>query len=301
MWNNRIQPQPTTFSLAKKVKIGSIIGGGVIAGVFGLSLIFGSWYTVDQRERGVILRNGKLIGVADPGLGFKLPILDKVVIIKTESYLSRYEKLGVYSRDQQPAEVSISVRWRAIEKDVDDLYTQYGNLQSMRDRVISPTVFEELRNVFGQYNAVTAIQDRTRLNTDVRNAVIAKAKGPFIIESVQIENIDFSDAYEKSIEERMLAEVEVQKLRQNAEREKVNAEITVTQAKARADSVREAAIAEAEAIKLRGDAMAAAIEARGKALRDNSALVELTAAEKWDGKLPTTMVPGAAIPFVQVK
>jgi regulator of protease activity HflC (stomatin/prohibitin superfamily) len=110
------------------------------------------------------------------------------------------------------------------------------------------------------------------------------------VDSVQIENIDFSDAYEQSIEQRMLAEVEVQKVQQNAQREKVQAEILVIQAKAQAD-----------AVKLQGDAEAHAINARGRALRDNPALIELVQAEKWDGKLPTTMVPGQTVPFINVK
>jgi regulator of protease activity HflC (stomatin/prohibitin superfamily) len=111
-----------------------------------------------------------------------------------------------------------------------------------------------------------------------------------IVESVQVENIDFSDAYEKSIEQRMLAEVEVQKVQQNAEREKVQAEILVIQAKA-----------EADAKKLQGDAEAHSINARGRALAQNPALVELIQAEKWNGVLPTTMVPGQSVPFINVK
>jgi regulator of protease activity HflC (stomatin/prohibitin superfamily) len=116
-----------------------------------------------------------------------------------------------------------------------------------------------------------------------------------------VEDVDFSDAYEKSIEQRMLAEVEVERLRQNAQREKVQGEIVVTQARAQADAVKARAEAEAEAIRLRGDAEAGAIRARGDALRANADLVALTAAEKWNGQLPTTMVPGGALPFVQVK
>ena len=68
-----------------------------------------------------------------------------------------------------------------------------------------------------------------------------------IIESVQLENIEFSANYLHSIEQRMLAEVEVQKLQQNAEREKVQAQITVTQANAKANAVR----AEAQAAPMR--------------------------------------------------
>ena len=65
-----------------------------------------------------------------------------------------------------------------------------------------------------------------------------------IVESVQLENIEFSQNYLHSIEQRMLAEVEVQKLQQNAEREKVQAQITVTQATAKANAVRAEALAQ---------------------------------------------------------
>ena len=273
---------------------------GAAAALLGVTIIFGSWYTIDQGERGVVLRNGRIIGTASPGLGFKMPLIDSIVRISVQSQLLKYDKQATYSRDQQTAEIRLSVTIRATESNVDDLYAQYGSLQAAIDRQISPKVYEELKTVFGQYNAVTAIQERARLNTDVRNAITKAAHGLVTIENVQIENIDFSDAYEKSIEQRMLAEVEVQKIRQNAEREKVSAEITVTQATAQANAVRQRALAEAEAIKLRGEAEAAAISARGKALGDNPHLVTLVQAERWDGKLPVTMVPGGAVPMVTV-
>jgi regulator of protease activity HflC (stomatin/prohibitin superfamily) len=124
--------------------------------------------------------------------------------------------------------------------------------------------------------------------------------GPIIVESVQIENIDFSDAYEQSIEARMLAEVEVQKVRQNAEREKVTAEITVIQAQAEADAQLARATAEAEATRIRGEAEASAIKAKAEALKDNAGLIALTQAEKWNGALPTTMIPDATVPFMNM-
>ncbi len=78
----------------------------------------------------------------------------------------------------------------------------------------------------------------------------------------------------------------------------MQAEIVVTRATAQANAVRQQAQAEADAIKLRGEAEAQAIAARGKALGDNPSLVSLVQAEKWDGKLPATMVPGAAVPMI---
>ena len=76
---------------------------------------------------------------------------------------------------------------------------------------------------------------------------------------------------------------------QNKAREQLQADIRVIQANA-----------EAQSLKLKGDAEASAIDARGKALRDNPALVALVAAEKWNGILPTTMVPGGTTPFITI-
>ena len=145
------------------------------------------------------------------------------------------------------------------------------------------------------------IQDRAKFGTDVYQAVVKAVGDEMIIVSIQIENIDFSNAYEQSIEQRMLAEVEVQKVKQNWEKEKVSADITRTRAQAEADARLAQATAEAKSIELRGQPEAAAIHAKGAALRDNPALVQLIQAEKWDGKLPATMVPSSAVPFIGVK
>jgi len=285
----------------KMMRTGFTIGGAVVAGLIGLTVLGGSWYTVDQGERGVILRNGAITGTADPGLGFKLPIVDTVVDIDIRTRANLYENVMAYSRDQQTAGLNVSVNYRVPADQVLNVYENYGSVENLRSRVLDRKVFDQTKNVFGQFNAVTAIQERARLVAEVQMAIQNAVQGPIIIESVQIENIDFSDAYENSIEQRMLAEVEVQKIQQNAEREKVQAEIKVIQAQADADARVAQATAEATAITLTGNAEAEAINARGRALRDNPTLIDLVSAERWNGVLPTTMVPGSAVPFVNVK
>jgi regulator of protease activity HflC (stomatin/prohibitin superfamily) len=284
-----------------KVIVGGIVA--IIAAILLIAVVGGSFYTIDQGERGVVLRNGKVVGTAEPGLGFKMPIIDKVVDITVQTQARVYEKVHVYSRDQQTAVLYVSVNYRIPSDQVDRAYSEFGGHDGVVGRMLDRQVPEETKNVFGRFNAVTAIQERERLSIEVQESIkkAVNGNGPLIVDSVQIENIDFSDAYEQSIEQRMLAEVEVQKVQQNAEREKVQAEILVIQAKAEADARVAQAEAEAKAIKLRGEAEAQAILARGRALGNNPNLVELVAAEKWDGKLPATMVPGSAVPFVSVK
>ncbi|MEO8464489.1 MAG: prohibitin family protein [Gammaproteobacteria bacterium] len=261
--------------------------GLVVVALLAVMTLFGSWYTVDQGERAVVLRLGATVGEDGPGLHFKLPWVNTVHKITVQNQNRRYTKLEAYSRDQQSADLTVSVTFMA--SDPSAVYGQYGDLEGAVARLIDPRVMSGVKTIFGQYDAVRAIQERGALNKDIAAAITSAITGPIQIVSVQVENIDFSDAYEQSVEQRMLAQVEIQKREENLRTTQVEAEITRTKAEG-----------DANAIRLRGEAEGAAIKARGDALRANADLVQLQAVEKWDGKLPTTMVPGSSLPFLNL-
>lgn len=281
--------------------LAKLIGAGV-GGLLVASLLLGSCYAVDQGEQAVITRFGAVSDVTGPGLHGKLPFVDRATKISTRTESIEWIRLKdsntvmeAYSHDQQPAEISVKLVYRvkADAASVRELYTVFRNTDSYASRVLIPRTAQAIKTTFGQFTAVSVVQNRARFNAEAEAAVLAllgdgpERAAPVTIEGVQIQNIDFSDAYEHAVEARMQAQVEVEKVTQNLERERKSAEIRVVQAEADAKSVR-----------LRGEAEAAAIKARSDALRDSPRLVELTAAEKWDGKLPATMVPNGAVPFL---
>ena len=270
----------------------------VVVVLLAMTLFFGSWYTIDQGERGVHLRNGAVVGSAEPGLGFKLPVFDTIKRISVQNLTVQYDKVSAYSKDQQTAEIRVSVSFHVPPGDVIALYSEYGSVEGLTSRLVDRQVPTQVENVFGQYTAISAVQNRVTFVKDVTKAIRDAVKGPLVIDGVQIENIDFSDAYEKSIELRMQAEVLVQTEKQNLEKEKVQAQIAVTQANGAADSSLARARADAEATRIKGEGEATAIKARAQALAQNQDLVELTKAERWNGVLPTTMIPNTAIPFL---
>jgi regulator of protease activity HflC (stomatin/prohibitin superfamily) len=287
------KPLPTTLKLSYFIP--------VIVVILVLSVLFGSWYTVDQGERGVHLRNGAIVGTSEPGLGFKMPFFDSIVKISTQTHTVSYEKIQAYSRDQQPAIIRASVTFNVPPEKVEEVYANFKSLDSMVERLIDRQVPTQIENIFGKYTAISAVQERTKFVLDLTDAIKNTIVGPVNIDSVQIENIDFSDAYEKSVEDRMRAEVEVQTQKQNLEKERVNAQISVTRAQAEADSQLARAKAQAESIRITGEAEASAIKDRAEALSKNQDLIELTKAENWNGELPTTMLPNSTLPFFDVK
>lgn len=264
-------------------------------------LAFNSFFTVDQGYRGVVLRLGAFTRIAPPGLGLKLPFIDRVVIISVQTNSKVYDQMEAYSRDQQLAELRMSVTYRLVPELVNEVYAQYGSEEGLVNRLIDRRVNELARTVFGQFNAVEAIQERSKLNQQIADEVLgAVDPSILVVESVQIEDVAFSTAYEQSVEARMMAEVEVQRRSQELEQQRIQAQIVVTQAEGAADAKVAEAEAQAQATILAGDAEASAIRARGEALRDNPDLIALVTAEAWNGMLPTTMLPGGTIPFIDL-
>lgn len=276
----------------------------IVAGVIGFILlcaVISGMYTVDEGERVVLLRNGAFVETKEPGLHLKVPFIDSAKHISVQSVNLSYSKMATYSRDQQPAELVVSVNFRVTPAQVEDVYRTYGSLQGMVDRILTPNVYKSTKEVFGRFAASEVVQDRQRFGVEVYDRLKQEVGERMVIESIQVENVDFSTAYEQSVEQRMLAEVEVQKVKQNWEKEKVSADITRTQAAATADAALLEAQAKAKAVELQGEAQAKAIASKGKALRENPELIQLTQAEKWDGKLPSTMVPNGAMPMMNIK
>ena len=120
--------------------------GIIVAAIIALVAItigFGSWYTVDQTERAVLLRNGAVVGTAQPGLGFKIPLIDsgEKISVKTSTYT--WDKMNSYSYDQQPADLKISVTLRASPDKVADLYAKFGRLDTAVRKSIAVAVASE--------------------------------------------------------------------------------------------------------------------------------------------------------------
>jgi regulator of protease activity HflC (stomatin/prohibitin superfamily) len=282
----------------KKYIIRGSMGAVAIAA---LSIFFGSWYTVDEGERAVILTNGSFTEIAGPGLNFKTPWIQSARFFSVRNEVLTLEKMGTYSYDQQTAEVRLSVNFQISPDQVESIYKNYGTLQGAVDRVISPKVFENVKNVFGQYTAQRAIQERGKLNADILIALQNAVKSTGIqITSVQVENIDFSDSYEAAVEASATAKADIERSKSELLRVEQEAQQKVKQAEAEATAKKLQADADAYATSAAGKATAEAIRERGAALRDNPQLVDLVAAERWNGQLPTSMVPGSSVPFINL-
>jgi regulator of protease activity HflC (stomatin/prohibitin superfamily) len=276
---------------------GFALGALALIGAIGF---FGCLQSVDEGERGVILRNGAYVGIAEPGLNFVNPLFDTIKEVSIRSNSRLYEKEEFYSFDRQLAHVTLSVTYKLDPSKIAEVYSEYGSEEGVMTRLVDRRVKKEVKEVLGQFTAQTAIQERAKLGIDVTKVMVANITGPVLIESVQIEDIKFSPAYEASIEKVMLGDSMVKQLEAEKRQKIVENEITVNKANADAQAIIAKAGADANAKRQNGEAEADAIRAKGKALAENPGLTALITAENWKGLLPTTMVPGGSVPFINV-
>ena len=140
------------------------------------------------------------------------------------------------------------------------------------------------------YKAMDIIAQRSAISPAVEEAIkVAIGDDYFVkVNTVVLSNIDFSDAFESAVEDKMIAEQA--KLKADYENEK-----KVAAAKADADAkLKEAeaqkaiAAAEAEALLIKAQAEAEANRIITESITPE--LLEKILAENWDGKLPDTYV-----------
>ena len=283
--------------------------GFTFAAVIGAAIIFfvvfffaELFYTVNASMVGVVLSGGKISSVSQPGMHSKVPFYQQVKFIDLKSN-SGSVKTEAYTFDQQNATLKINVIWNFVGTKAEDIYVNYkGDEKYIYEYVIAPKLIDCAKTIFGQYNAEKVIQKRAEfvnlLNTQFKELM---TDIPVQIRSVQVEDISFSKVYETSVENAMKARADVEKAKAELERVQLESQQKVKIAEAESEAVKKRADAQAYAILKTEEANAAAIRLRGEALRENSEIVRLTVAEKWDGKLPSTMVPGSSLPFIDVR
>jgi regulator of protease activity HflC (stomatin/prohibitin superfamily) len=113
---------------------------GIIALIFVLSTVFGSFFTVNTAEVAVITRFGKFLRVADPGLNWKVPFFDTVAGVVSLRVNQISLTMETKTKDNVFVTIPISVQNRVRPEKVFDAYYKLSDptaqIQSYVEQVI---------------------------------------------------------------------------------------------------------------------------------------------------------------------
>ena len=181
-------------------KIAKIVSGVFIAFI----AIMSSFSIIETGERGGVLRLGEYKYTMNEGLNFKAPFIDSVykMQIRDRSYNSDVE---VSSKDMQTIKISSSLVYSLDSQKVGDIYRRYGN--NIESTIIKPTVAEVINATIAQYPIEEFVSKRDEISKRIMGTIQTRLSDIGIdIKSFLITNHDFSDDYNKAIEQKKIAE-----------------------------------------------------------------------------------------------
>ncbi len=313
--------------------------GGVIGAIFALLLVTipASFHTINAGEIAVVKHLGEARTVRTAGTYFDFWITEKYEIF--DAKVQNMEiSTQAYSKDAQTMDIVMTVQYKIDETKAIDIANQYGSIEILANRIESIAT-EKAKATLSSYSAMEIIETRANISPTVETVIKNSVNDEYCvsISTVVLTNIDFSDAFEKTVEDKMIAEQEKLKAEYeketaivNAEKElevaKLDAQAKIEKAKAEAQAEIEVASAEAEAIRLKSVEVARALgfvinetkteDADGKiTIEYNIDFTGKTEAEinliteylkyadylaKWDGKLPSVMTGDSASIMIPV-
>lgn len=267
-----------------------------------LYLAASSFVVVDAGYVGVVKRLGAVQPEFLPeGFHFKAPFVDAVQ--KFDVRLSKAESdAGASSKDLQVVRTKIAVQYSMNAALMPMTLQRIGTRLVVEKTLIDPAIMESVKAITALYTAEQLITKRDEVKNRIQaqidsflNETLREKEliGSLTIANIAITDFDFSAEFNRAIEEKVRAEQEALK----AKNEKLK---RVTQAEAAAAEKTLAADAMAYEIEVQSKARADAIEREAKALKDNPQLIQLRIAEKWNGVLPR-FTGSEAIPLLSIE
>lgn len=246
-----------------------------IASICSLVIVPASIHVVDTGEIAVVKFLGDARKLRTAGTYF-----DWNLLYEYQIYDSKVQNVEIstmtYSSDAQTMDITMTLQYQIMGDKVLDIAKQYGSLEALQARIQSIAI-EKTKAVLSAHKAMDIIAKRAEMSPAVENAIKSAIDDNYYVNvnTVVLTNIDFSDAFETAVEEKMIAEQ--QQLKANYENE-----TKVARAQANADAKRIEAQAEKDANDL-----------LQKSLTDE--ILRQNYIDKWDGKMPQYVGDGSGV------
>jgi len=149
------------------------------AAVILIAAILSSIFIVDEREKALVLRFGRVVQtVEDPGLAFRVPLMDQVVTYDDRIISIDMAAVEVIPNDDRRLTVDAFARYRIVDLERVRQATGAGGLQaiSIADGLLEKILNAEVLTVLGEVSSGDILStDRDALMLRIRNAAIAEA------------------------------------------------------------------------------------------------------------------------------
>ena len=248
-----------------------IIGVVIMALVIGLILFFASTAIVPTGHIGVVTLYSKVQEkYLDAGFHIVKPFVEDVhdIDIRTQKYQGTVEGSA---KDLQIVNVTMSINYQIKPEKASELYAKVG--KNYNDTILNPALQSGLKAAIAKFTAEEMITKRSEVANAITEELNSRLDEYFLITAVNLENIGFTDEFNKAVEAKTTNQ-------QKAEAEKAQLEIIKVQNEQKINT----AEAEAKVRELQSQSVTE------KSLEQLRLEIQREMIQKWDGKTPVTML-----------
>ncbi len=239
--------------------------------VLGLVLFFASTAIVPTGHIGVVTLYSKVQEkYLDAGFHMVKPFVEDIhaIDIRTQKYQGTVEGSA---KDLQIVNVTMSINYQIKADKASDLYAKVG--KNYNDTILNPALQSGLKAAIAKFTAEEMITKRSEVANAITEELNARLEEYFLISAVNLENIGFTDEFNKAVEAKTTNQ-------QKAEAEKAQLEIIKVQNEQKINTAQ----AEAEVRKLQSESVTE------KSLEQLRLEIQRELIQKWNGQFPTTML-----------
>lgn len=213
-----------------------------------------------------------------PGAHFSIPFIQNIEKVDIREHVYETHQ-PAYTKDTQTVEsIYVKVNYVYATGQIDSLIRTVG-VGNVESTLIVPNLNSILKNTIGKYKAEELIQNRSIAQELVEDELRGALETYGVtITAVNLADIDFEDSFEQTIRDKVAAEQEALRVRNETAAKEEEGKQKVIAAQADADSK-----------KLKADADAYAISVIQAELSKSPEYIELQKTEKWNGVFPTVM------------
>lgn len=283
----------STENNAKTVKVNgkktAIIVLIVIIAVIVLIALFNSITIVNEGFIGVKYTFGKITqDNLSPGLNMCIPFVEEIKQVDTREQVYSVTEDAYTSDTQNVEELRLKLNYYYDTSKLSDIIRTIG-IDNVEAKLLVQNVAKIAKNEIGKIKAEDLVQSRADVQQKIQDSLSAALEPDgIIVAAFAIENLSFDEAFEESIQAKVIAEQDALKMENKTKEKEEEARQRVIAAQAEADST-----------KLAADAQAYAIKAVQEQLANSPNYIDYLKINNWNGELPQIIGDGVN-PFVNL-
>ncbi|OBB65279.1 MULTISPECIES: slipin family protein [unclassified Mycobacterium] len=175
----------------------------VALGIVVAVLLTASIRVVQQYQRGVHFRLGRVIGVREPGLRIIIPIIDRLWRISMRIVTMPIQSQGIITRDNVSVDIAAVAYFRIV--DARKAVVVIENVHAAIDQIAQTT----LRNVVGQHSLDEVLAQTEKINGSIRQILDATTVDWGVeVTLVELKDIQLPDSMKRAMAREAEAERE---------------------------------------------------------------------------------------------